>query len=71
MNATHAQMPVDLVFPPHVPFSWTLRWAQTHRKEQDTVTRQGYRIAGYAASDADLAAAVAFCETYDATLELD
>ncbi len=71
MNATHAPTPTDLAFPPQIPFSWTLRWARAHRNDRVAVASHTYRIAGSAASDAELAAAVAFCRTHAATLELD
>jgi hypothetical protein len=28
MDAEYARTPSDLVYPPHVPFSWTRRWAR-------------------------------------------
>ncbi|MFO7572113.1 MAG: hypothetical protein R6W48_05860 [Gaiellaceae bacterium] len=69
MSSTHARTQADLVFPPQVPFSWTRRWARAHRDDRAAVLR-AYRIAGSAATDAELAAAVAFCRTYAAKLEL-
>lgn len=68
---THAQPATEPVFPPQVPFSWTLRWARAHRSDRTSVTRRAYRIAGCADNDADVAAAVAFCEAHSATLEFD
>jgi hypothetical protein len=59
------------MFPPQVAFSWTLRWARAHRSDRTVVKRRRYRIVGSAANDADLAAAVAFCETDAAKLDLD
>ena len=74
MNATHVHRQIELSFPPQVPFSWTQRWARAHRADRAdraVVTQRAYRIAGSAGSDADIAAAVAFCEAHAATLELD
>lgn len=71
MDATSAQAIAEPYFPPQVPFSWTLRWARAHRPDRTVVTWRAYRIAGSAGSDADVAAAVAFCEAHGATLELD
>jgi len=71
MGAEHAQTPSDLVFPPHVPFSWTRRWARAHRDDRVTLPRRAYRIAGSAASHSELAAAIAFCQAHAARLELD
>jgi hypothetical protein len=33
MEATHTDTPAELVFPPQVPFSWTLRSARARRLE--------------------------------------
>lgn len=71
MNATHSETPADLVFSPQTPFSWTRRWALAHRTDRTAVIRRAYRIAGSAPTDAELAAAVAFCRTHGATLALD
>jgi hypothetical protein len=68
MEATSPQ-PSDLIFPPQAVFSWTLRWARAHRSERTKSVVRKYRIAGSAANDAELAAAVAFCERHGATLE--
>ena len=71
MSTTYAETPAELVFPPQVPFSWTLRWARKHRLDRAKETPRTYRIAGSAGSGRDLAAAIAFCEAHGAKLELD
>lgn len=71
LNAEDAQTPADLIFPPQAPFSWTRRWARAHRSERTPAVQRTYRIAGSAGSHAELVAAVAFCQTYAARLELD
>jgi hypothetical protein len=70
MDATCAPQPSDLIFPPQAPFSWTLRWARAYRSERTKSVVRKYRIAGSAANDEELAAVVAFCERYGATLDL-
>jgi hypothetical protein len=72
MEATHSKTPPELVFPPQVPFSWTLRGAWARRLKEDEGESQAvaYRIAGSAGNARALAAAISFCHTYDATLEL-
>lgn len=71
MNATHAQTPAELVFPPQVPFSWTRRWARAHRSEAARTERRAIRIAGSTPSSEDVSAAIAFARAHDARLELD
>lgn len=71
MNAAHPQPANEPHIPLQAPFSWTVRWARAHRLDRTVVRPRAYRIAGSATSDADLAAAVAFCEAHAATLELD
>jgi hypothetical protein len=71
MEASHSPQPSDLVFPPQAAFSWTLRWARAHRSERARPATRTYRIAGSAASDEELAAAVAFCNRYGASLKRD
>jgi hypothetical protein len=71
MEATYSPEPSELIFPPQVPFSWTLRWARKHRAEKTKVAARTYRIEGSAASDEELAAAVAFCKQHGASLERD
>jgi len=68
MEATYSQ-PAEPIFPPQAPFSWTLRSARAHRSERTKSVVRKYRIAGSAANDEELAAAVAFCERHGATLE--
>ncbi len=72
MNATHAPTPADLVFPPQVPFSWTLRSAaRARRSEAPTTERRTYRITGSARSAEELSRAMAFCRAQGARLDLD
>jgi hypothetical protein len=71
MEASYSPQLSDLIFSPQAPFSWTLRWAWAHRSESARSAARTYRIAGSAASDEELAAAVAFCERHGATLERD
>jgi hypothetical protein len=73
MSASYAQKPFEIVFPPQVPFSSTLRWARAHRlnTQQETPRTISYRIAGSARDEKELAAAAAFCEEHAAKLELD
>ena len=71
MNATHAPTPADLVFPPQVPFSWTLRSARARRSEAPTTELRTYRITGSARSAEELSRAMAFCRAQDARLDLD
>jgi len=69
MEATYSPEPSELIFLPQAPFSWTLRWAWKHRAEKTKVAARTYRIEGSAASDEELAAAVAFCRRHGANLE--
>jgi hypothetical protein len=69
METTYSPPQAELTFPPQAPFSWTLRWAKAHRSERTKAAVRKYRIAGSAANDEELAAAVAFCELHGATLE--
>jgi hypothetical protein len=73
MGSTYAETPPELIFPPQVPFSWTLRgaWARRMQAERTAPPVVSYRIAGAAADAGALAAAVAFCKDQDAVLELD
>ncbi len=72
MEAAHPQTPRELVFPPQVTFSWTLRGARARRREHRASTgTRAYRIAGCARDADELAAAVAFCRQHAARLELD
>jgi len=71
MEATYAPEPSDLIFLPQAPFSWTLRWAWSHRSANAKEAARSYRIVGSTASDEELAAARAFCERHGATLEQD
>jgi hypothetical protein len=68
VDATYARTTPELVFPPQVPFSWTLRWA--HGSEPVRAERHAYRIAGSAESAVELAAVVAFAREHHAKLEL-
>jgi hypothetical protein len=80
MEATRSETPPELVFPPQVPFSWTLRGARARRIKAEEARRikaeeakaqaVPYRIAGTAGNAMALAAAISFSDTYDATLEL-
>ena len=71
MKATYSPQPSELIFPPQVPFSWTLRWARKHGAEKAKAEARTYRIQGSASSDEELAAAVAFCNRHGASLERD
>ena len=71
MEASYSPQPSEQIFLPQAPFSWTLRWDRNHRANRTKVTARTYRIKGSAASDEELAAAVAFCERYGARLEQD
>lgn len=71
MEATYPQTPAELVFPPQVPFSWTLRWARARRSEGVRTQERSYRIAGSARSPEELSAAIAFARENGARLELD
>lgn len=71
MEFTHAQTPPELIFPPQAPFSWTLRWARTHRSERQATDRRMFRIVGSTRNAEELSAAVAFARAHDARLELD
>jgi hypothetical protein len=71
MDNTHSETPPELVFPPQVPFSWTLRGARAARLGASKARRSiSYRIAGVADVD-KLDALKAFCEQHGARLELD
>ena len=71
MDNAHSDTPPELVFPPQVPFSWTLRGARAARLGRNQAAcGVRYRIAGVAAAD-ELAALAAFCREHGATLELD
>jgi hypothetical protein len=72
MEATDAETPPGPVFPPQVPFSWTLRGARAQRLKSERAPRSiSYRIAGAAREVDELAAAIAFCEEHNARLQLD
>src|SRR5262245_57026562 len=52
MDNAHSEIPPELVFPPQVPFSWTLRGARAARLGASKARRSiGYRIAGVADVD--------------------
>jgi hypothetical protein len=71
MDNAHLETPPELVFPPQVPFSWTLRGARAARLGRNHAAGAvRYRIAGVAAAD-ELATLAAFCREHGATLELD
>jgi hypothetical protein len=73
MTTTLAGTPQELVFAPQVPFSWTLRgaWARRQRAAAVRPPRAvAYSIVGSANDAEALAAALAFCQTHDARLEL-
>jgi hypothetical protein len=71
MDNAHSDTPPELVFPPQVPFSWTLRGARAARLSAGKPRRSiSYRIAGVADMN-ELNALVVFCEQHAATLELD
>jgi hypothetical protein len=71
MDNGQSETPPELVFPPQVPFSWTLRGARAARLGRNRAADGfRYRIAGVAAAD-ELAALTAFCREHGATLELD
>jgi hypothetical protein len=71
MDVTWSQTPAELHFPPQAAFSWTLRWARTHRAD-DTETRpRSYRIVGSARSHEELAQAADFARVHDARLDVD
>ena len=71
MGDIHSETPSELVFPPQVPFSWTLRGARAQRLNDSRPRRTvRFRIAGVAGAD-QLAALAAFCDEHGATLELD
>lgn len=71
MEAISAETPPELVFPAQAAFSWTLRSAKARRAKasKPALRATSYRITGSAADSGELAAAVAFCEEHDATLE--
>ena len=71
MDNGHSDTPPELVFPPQVPFSWTLRGARAARLGAGRARRRiSYRIAGVADVN-ELDALAAFCEQHGARLELD
>jgi hypothetical protein len=71
MENAHSDTPPELVFPPQMLFSWTLRGARAARLTANKERRRiGYRIAGVAEAD-ELDALATFCEQHGATLELD
>jgi hypothetical protein len=71
MDNAYSETPPELVFPPQVPFSWTLRGARAARLGAGRPRRRvGYRIAGVADVN-ELDALAAFCEQHGARLELD
>jgi len=71
MDNAHSDTPPELVFPPQVPFSWTLRGARAARLSAGRARRViSYRIAGVA-DVAELDALNAFCAKHGAKLELD
>jgi hypothetical protein len=73
-EAAHADTPPELIFPPQYPFSWTLRGARAQRlraKRTPAITTTSYRITGSARNEAELTAALAFCEEHGARLEMD
>jgi hypothetical protein len=69
MEVTYTPESSDLIFPPQAPFSWTLRWARKRRDAEAKAAARTYRIEGLAASEEELAEAIAFCERHGATLE--
>jgi len=71
MDNAHSETPPELIFPPQVPFSWTLRGARAARLgRKQSADGVRYRIAGVAAAD-ELATLAAFCREHGARLELD
>jgi hypothetical protein len=71
MGAVCPDTPPELAFPPHYPFSWTLRGARARRPKEGSAARTvAYRISGSASEASQLVAAIAFCEAQDAKLEL-
>jgi hypothetical protein len=71
MDNAHSETPPELVFPPQVAFSWTLRGARAARVAGNQAAGGvRYRIAGVAAAD-ELATLAAFCREHGAKLELD
>jgi len=63
--------PTELIFPAQYPFSWTLRGARARRLRENTAPAvTHYRIAGCAHGASEVAAAIAFCERHNATLEI-
>jgi hypothetical protein len=81
MPSIYEETPIELLFPPQVLFSWTLRGARARRlraqrlKEsrlnETTDPTLSYRIAGSARQASELAAAIAYCDAHGASLELD
>lgn len=69
MTAPLADTPFELVFEAQVPFSWTRRWALTHRADAKP-PRPSFRIEGLARSETELSAAMAFARAHEARLEL-
>ena len=71
MDAMEQATSPQLVFPPQVAFSWTLRSARAQRSRSKTRPPGiPYRILGTAADDRELAAVRAFCEEHRLNLEL-
>jgi hypothetical protein len=71
MEAMYSQTPSDLVFPPQVPFSWTLRSVRARQREKTAGRSIRYRILGSARDLERLAAAISFCNQHDARIELE
>jgi len=73
IDATHAETPFDLVHPPQVPFSCTLRWARARRQVagQSPSTATSYCVTGEARDADELSTVIAFCKEHHARLELD
>jgi hypothetical protein len=71
MDNLHSDIPSELVFPPQVPFSWTLRGARAARLATHKGRRRlSFRIAGVADAD-KVDALAAFCKQHGARLELN
>jgi hypothetical protein len=72
MEATRSLIQPGPVFPPQVPFSWTLRGARAERLSAERDARPvSYRIVGSARDASGLAAAIMYCAKHGATLEAD